>query len=283
MRHTKTLLVCLLVAATLAVAGAVMTLADATPTQLPAPQVLEAPSEIRVSQAFTPTDYVYLPLISRGYFEAFDYFDGFDDLGSGWPYGTSPFAYGYLTDSDKSTTYFIKVDQEYEMGWVTAPTIVPGNFDLEVAGRRVNLPKYWFDEYGISISPVPIDPQNPWANGVYTLIVELAVGDQPSYAVYKWDTLSRNNRTEIAKEVETVYITQVAKAWNYFRIRRNGDTVSFYVARQNQSGEKLAASVTDSSLPDILYTGVYAMHSKDDLGDYAIEFQYDYVDFNAWP
>lgn len=281
MKHAKTLFACLLVVAALAVAGAVMALADATPTQQPAPQTVEAPSEIRVSQVLTPA--AYLPLVTKGYFIAFDYFDGFDNLNSGWPYGTNPFAYGYLTDSDGSKTYFLKVDQEYEMGWVTASTQAPGNFDLEVAGRRVNLPKYWFDEYGVFISPTPIDPQNPSASGVYTLIVELKVGEQPSYAVHKWPSLNRNNRTTVVKQVETVYITQVAKAWNYFRVKRRGDTVEFWVARQNQSGEKLAASVTDSNLPGILYVGVYAMHSKDDQGDYAIEFQYDYVDLSAWP
>ena len=281
MRHVKTLFACLLVVAALAVAGAVMTLADATPAQQPAPQVFEAPSEIRVSQVLTPE--AYLPLVFKGYFIAFDYFDGFGDLSSGWPYGTNPFGYGYLTDSDGSKTYFLKVDQEYEMGWVTAPREAPGNFDLEVAGRRINMPKYWYDEYGIFISPTPIDPQNPSGSGVYTLIVELKVGEQPSYAVHKWDSLNRNNRAELVKREEQVYITQVAKVWNYFRIKRRGDTVEFWVARQNQSGEELATTVTDSSLPGILYFGLYAQHSKDDQGYYAIEFQYDYVDLSAWP
>lgn len=281
MRHMKALLPCLLVVATLAVAGAVMTLADTIPTQQPAPQAFEAPSEIRVSQVLTPA--AYLPLVTRGYFIAFDYFDGFSDVSSGWPYGSSPFGYGYLTDSDGSKTYFLRVDKEYEMGWVTAPTFAPGNFDLEVAGRRINLPKYWYDEYGIFISPTPIDPQNPSGSGVYTLIIQLKVGDQPSYAVHKWNALNRSSRTQLVKQVETVYITQVAKAWNYFRIKRRGDTIEFWVARQNQSGEELAYSFTDSNLPDTLYVGVYAQHSKDDMGDYTIEFQYDYVDLSTWP
>ena len=147
------------------------------------------------------------------------------------------------------------------------------------------MPKYWFDEYGIFISPEPIDPQNPSGSGVYALIMELKSGETPSWVVHKWNALNRSSRTVLNRGLESDYFIQLPRIFNRFRITRTGDTITFWISHQSKASTdwKSVHSFTDSNLPSTFYVGVYAQHSKDDLGNYVIEFQYDYVDLSAWP
>jgi hypothetical protein len=243
---------------------------------------------IQMTQTLTHT--AYLPTMLRGYFNAYTYQDNFEDWGRGWPWGTSPFDYGYRQDGDGSRVYYIALQDEYELAFVTGPqdqAIALGTFDYE-AWMRIGsnqIPKYWYDEYGLLLSPKPIDPAAPSGANVYTFQIKLRIADDrdSSYSVSKWKTLDRNNRSVLVEVEDGDYITDVAKVWNRFRITRSGDTLNFYLTREGKSDWKHVYSITDSNLPDQLHIGFYAMHSKDDFGDYEIEFQFDNLLLSAHP
>jgi hypothetical protein len=109
-----------------------------------------------------------------------------------------------------------------------------------------------------------------------------------SYAVAKWNTLNRKNRSLLVDVEEGDYITDIAKFWNRFRIVRSGDKLDFYLTHQGRSDWKhvysiVDGAIVDGALPDRLHIGFYAMHSKDDLGDYEIEFQFDNLWLSVYP
>ena len=187
----------------------------------------------------------HLPIVARGYFVAYTYQDNFDDWGSGWPWGTSPFKYGYKEDGDGSRVYRIDVQDEYEMAFITDPhdqAYAPGNFEYEVWMRigSSQVPLYWYDEYGLLLSPKPIDPAAPVGSNVYTFQIKLRIADDrdSSYSVAKWSTLDRSNRSILVEVEEGDYITDVAKVWNRFRITRSGDTLDFYLTHEGKSNWK---------------------------------------------
>jgi len=234
------------------------------------------------------TPVAYLPNMFKTYFKDFWYSDDFQSTGSGWPYGSGDVDYGYKTDSDGSKVYHIRMDDEDDILFVTAPTMAPIKFDSEVLLRRstTELPKYWYDEYGVVLSPTPIDPDNMTGSQIYTFHIRLRAGDeQPSqYAIAKWNTLSKGDRTYLkAPTEENVYMTDSAKFWNRFRVERRGDTLTFYLRREGVGQSmKQVYSFTDSSLPDVLYIGFYASHSEDDNGSYIIEIQFDNLVLHAY-
>jgi hypothetical protein len=232
----------------------------------------------------------YLPLMYHTNFQEFWYSDDFQDTGSGWPYHSGDVDYGYKTDSDGQKVYHIRMDDEDDILFVTAPTKAPLNFEMETLLRRgtTETPKYWYDEYGVVLSPAPIDPDNISGSQVYTFHIRLRAGnDQPSYYVIsKWNTLNKSDRTNLKgpATVGSEYMTDVAKFWNQFRIERSGDTLRFYLNRPDQSAPPLLVhTLTDPSLPDVLYIGYYASHSEDDFGSYVIEIQYDNLTLHAYP
>jgi hypothetical protein len=233
---------------------------------------------IGVSDVLTPS--VYIPLARHRYFTAFGFTDDFEDVSSGWPWGSSPFDYGYRTDSDGSKVYHVRLEDEGDLAFVTGPPHVAGNFEYHAQMRRTgDHPKYWFDEYGLLISPQPIDPKNPSGSG-YTFHIELQLGDSEDsyYAIAKWNALDRGNRSVLVRTEEGHHISDVAKVWNWFKITRVGDTLDFYVRRQDGSAWtpwQHVHSLTDSALSYELYVGFYGYHSKDDMGDYSIEYQFD--------
>jgi hypothetical protein len=243
---------------------------------------------IQVTQTLTYT--TYLPIVTRGHFIAYTYQDDFEDWESGWSWGTSPFDYGYKQDGDGSRVYQINVQDEYELAFVTGPqdrAIALGNFQYE-AWMRIGsdqVPMYWYDEYGILLSPKPIDPAALQGANAYTFHIRLRIADDrdSSYSVAKWSTLDRNNRSVLVEVEESDYITDVARVWNRFRITRHGDTLDFYLTHEGKGDWKHVYSITDGALPDQFHIGFYAMHSKDDFGDYEIEFQFDNLWLSAYP
>jgi hypothetical protein len=250
--------------------------------------VREDTAAIRTADILTPT--VYLPVMTNKFFTAFSYTDNFQDWGSGWPYGTSPFYYGYKQDSDGSKVYYIRLQDEHELAFLTGPTQASGNFEYQAMMRRADtMPKYWGDEYGLLISSQPIvDPDSLPAASAYTFEIELKI--DPSYdslySVAKWSALNRSSRSVLVRTPEGNYITDLAKFWNQFKITRTGDTLDFYLTRLDGSTWKPwkhVYSITDSALPYQLYIGFYAYHSKDDLGNYEVEFQFDNLVMNAHP
>ena len=242
---------------------------------------------IQMTQTLTHT--AYLPAISRGYFDAYTYQENFENWESGWAWGTSPFDYGYKQDGDGSRVYYIAVQDEHELAFVTGPekhAIARGNFEYEVWMRigSGDIPKYWYDEYGILISPTPIDPVERSGANVYTFQIKLRIADDQDslYSVAKWNTLNRSDRSVLVEVAESNYIADALKVWNRFKITRsNRDTLDFYLTCEGRNDWKHVYSITDSTLPDQLYIGFYAKHSKDDFGDYEIEFQFDNLRLSA--
>jgi hypothetical protein len=244
---------------------------------------------IQATQDLTPT--AYLPIAFKGHFEAYTYQEDFEDWESGWTWGDSPFYYGYKQDGDGSRVYYFAVQDEHEMAFVTGPeksAIALGNFEYE-AWMRIGsskIPMYWYDEYGILISPTPIDPAAPSGANVYTFQIKLRIADDQDslYSVAKWNTLSRSDRSVLVEAPESTYITDALKVWNRFKITRSGgDTLDFYLTHEGRTDWKHVYSITDATLPDQLHIGFYAKHSKDDFGDYEIEFQFDNLWLSAQP
>ncbi len=236
------------------------------------------------------TPAAYFPLVSRNYFVPFTYEDAFGDLGSGWPYGGSPFAYGYKHDGDGSDVYHIRLEDEGDLAFVTGPSWVGGDFEYIASVRRstTEQPKFWYDEYGLLVSPDVINPAKPVGSGAYTFQIELRI--DPAYdskwVVSRWDALTRSKRVVLGSAAEGDSIADAARIWNELRIVRSGDTMSFYMRTQAGSGWtpwELAHSFTKSGLPYTFQIGFYAYHSKDDLGDYTIEFQFDNVRTSSTP
>ena len=306
-KRTGLFITCIVFGLSLLAAGALVSQADVVPSGLPEAQnvavlpgnvggapdtrtaVLAEVGAIGASGVLTPV--AYMPMVSRRYFTEYWYTDDFADVGSGWPWGTSPFDYGYRTDSDDSKVYHIRAEDEGDMAFITGPAsaYVVGDFEYEAHMRRTgDHPKYWGDEFGVLISPQPIDPQNPSGSGAYTFHIELRIDDTEDsyYSIAKWNALDRDQRSVLVRTQEGYYISDAAKVWNVFKITRIGDTLNFYVTRQDGGGWTAwqhVHSLTDSALDDQLYVGFYAYHSKDDFGDYSIEFQFDNLSAHSSP
>ncbi len=233
---------------------------------------------------------VYLPLVVKNYFEEYEYRDNFEDWSSGWIYGsvhnTNPdgstsdkFSYGYKQDADTSKVYYIRVSDNSDHVFLTGPQETKGNFEYEAYLRLAtsDTPPSWGDEYGILVSPAPLDPANPSAQPVYTLQIRLyRGGGNPRYLVKKWKVYGLHNHPgdELVQQEEGTYITQQPKVWNIFRIERQGNKLDFFVRTQSTAW-KHVHSLTDDSLPDNLYIGFYAAHTQ--MYSYAMEYQFDNV------
>ena len=196
---------------------------------------------------------------------------------------------GYEESALKISAYDVMVCAA--MGIELARYGMSASAEFEAHMRRTgDHPKYWGDEFGILLSPQPIDPQNPVGSGAYTFHMELRIDNTEDsyYSIAKWNALNRNNRSVLVRTEEGDDISDVARVWNQFKIERVGDTLNFYVTRQDNSSDGWTAwqhvhSLTDSALDDQLYVGFYAYHSKDDFGDYSIEFQFDNLVTSSTP
>jgi hypothetical protein len=245
---------------------------------------------IAAPQAQTVTPRAYLPIVFRQPFIDYWYEDNFENWDSGWQWGTNGFDYGYKQDSDLSRVYHIRMDDEDDIVFVTGPSQAKAtaNFDFESLLRRSTdkQPLCWGDQYGILLSPTPINPKSPSGAPVYTFEIELYIGDTYNtyYSVTKWNALP-SNRTVLKRAGENDDLTGLAKFWNRLRIVRTGNTLDFYVSRQEGSGYrpwKHVYTYTDVALPANLYIGYYASHSCDDLGKYVVEFQFDNVKLHVY-
>ena len=244
--------------------------------------------EYTVSAQVTLTPIAYFPVTARGYWTEKTDTEFFQDYSGAWPWSavSEPFAYGYKTDGDGSKVYHIGMDDEGDLAFITGPMWVVENFEYGALFRRGMLeqPKYYYDECGILISPVPIDdPYNPSGSNVYSFGIQHKYGGgvNSSYIIARWNALNMNNRAVLWVEQEGYNLTDEAKFWNWFTISRAGDTLSFSLKRWEgpdwTPGETSSFTHTDATLPDTLYVGFYAYHSKDDFGNYRLEFQFDDV------
>jgi hypothetical protein len=229
----------------------------------------------------------YFPLVMRSYWTERWEEELFQDYSGGWPWGAPPpFAYGYKEDGDKSKVYHIGMDGDDDLAFVTGPMWVAENFEYDAQFRRAmhELPLQWYDECGILVSPVEIDPYSPSGSNVYSFGIRYRIGssDNSSYIISKWTDLSSGQRDVLWLEEETHNITDEPKFWNWFTISRIGDTLYFTLKRSEgtagwTAGETSTFTPTDATLPDVLYVGFYAYHATGPQGDYRLEFQYDEV------
>lgn len=236
------------------------------------------------------TTVAYLPVFTKGHWTEKWEEEHFQDYSGGWPYNNSsePFSYGYLDDGT-AKVYHIGMDDEGDLAFVTGPMTVAGDFEYDALFRRAlnKQPLFYYDECGILVSPAPITPTSPSGADVYSFGIQYKIGGgvKSSYIIAKWNALNMNNRTVLWVEQEDYNLTDEPKFWNWFTISRVGDTLSFSLKRwlgqappnEWTTGETSPLSHTDATLPDELYVGFYAYHSKDDNGNYRLEFQFDDV------
>ena len=248
--------------------------------------------------------HLYLPLAINDWFAAYEYQDNFSDWDSGWPYGdrrtvnpdgsvSEEFSYGYYRDvDDGSRVYRIFVRDDGDHVFLTGPQSVYAmrNFRYEASLRRVRVdgkdPPVWGDEYGILISPVQIDPKHPSGGPVYTLQVRLYVTGSgvQRWVVKRWtiEGSFRRSGDELGQGQESTFLTQDNKVWNRFKIEREGDVLKFFISSEEKSGQwKQVLTVTDDTLPDKMYIGFYAAHTKE--YSYNMEYQFDNVYLYAYP
>jgi hypothetical protein len=244
------------------------------------------------------TSVVYLPMIIATRFTAYSYHDNFDDRGSGWPYGSvseyngrsAKFQYGYKEASDGSEVYHIRVVDLDDYVFLTGPEPAVGNFVYDVIMRRVTSekPKRSGLEYGLLLSPKPIDPSNPVGESVYTFQIRLrrSTDDDPSWLIEKWriDGLWDPVTVLSVPAEETEYLTAESGFWNRLKIIRTRNKLDFYLTTEKDDGWRSwqhVHSLTDDALPYQLYIGFYAFHTKE--VSYPFEFQFDGLHLNVTP
>jgi hypothetical protein len=238
--------------------------------------------------ALTITPQAYLPMVARQYFKEYTYQDDFSNWASGWPWYMNSVDYGYKQDGDGSKVYHIRMYDTNAHLFVSGPGLAVGNFDYQAQVREATTaqPLWWGDEYGILLSPAPIDPNNPSGGPVYTFQVQLHAGSglYPLYAIKKWTDLAQLQKTLIREETAGDWLTNLPKFWNRLRIVRSGNTLDFFISRQEGTGWTAWQHVytyTDSGLPAELYVGFCANHAEE--GAYTIEFQFDNLWLHAYP
>jgi hypothetical protein len=244
-----------------------------------------------LAQTGTVEPKAYFPIMARNWFEEYTVTENFEPPVAGWPQGSvwnaidvhEEFNYGPFVDGDGSTVYQIGVKDNYDHVFLTGPLYALKNFEYEVWMRRLSAERDQLYEYGILISPTPIDPAHPYAEGVYTFQLRLGYGG--IWLVKKWDVLSLDNHpgSEIA-EGASAALTEGYKQWNQLRIRRVGDTLYFDATHGNTPPAPGAwanlASHTDPALPDQFYVGFYAAHAGVTMWRY---YQYDNVYVHSYP
>lgn len=233
----------------------------------------------------------YFPILARDWFEEYTMQDDFDPPLPGWPAGSvrnvvtvrEEFNYGPFVDGDGSTVYQLGMRDNFDHVFLTGPLYVLKNFEYEAWMRRLSAERDQQLEYGILISPTPIDPANPHAEGVYTFQIQL--GYSGAWWVKKWDVynLDTHPAQKIANGASSV-VTEGYKQWNQLRIRRVGDTLHFDATHGNTPpgpGDWVnLASHTDPSLPDQFYVGFFGAHPNITMWRY---YQYDNVYVHAYP
>ena len=234
------------------------------------------------------TPRAYLPVVARQSFQEYTYQDDFSNWSSGWPWYNNSTDYGYKQDGDGSMVYHIRMYDKNAHLFVSGPGRTYGNFDFQAQVREGTTaqPLWWGDEYGILLSAAPIDPRNPSGGPVYTFQVQLHAGPglYPLYSIKKWTNLAQLQKTLIREQSAGDWLTNLPKFWNRLRIVRSGNTLDFYISRQEGSGWKAWQHVftyTDSRLPMELYVGFCANHAEE--GAYTIEFQFDNIWMHAYP
>jgi len=234
----------------------------------------------------------YFPVVFRDWFQEYTVQEHFDPPVVGWPEGSvrntitvhQEFNYGPLVDEgDGSTVYQVGIRDNNDHVFLTGPVQTLEDFEYEVWMRRLSDQPDQQYEYGILISPTPIDPAHPSAEGVYSFQIQL--GYKGAWWVKKWNVYSLTDHpAETIAHGETPAVTEAYKQWNQFRIRRVDDTLYFDATHGSTPPAPGAwvtlASHTDHSMPDQFYTGFFGAHAGITMWRY---YQYDNVYVHAHP
>ena len=233
----------------------------------------------------------YFPILVRDWFEEFTAIEDFEPPLTGWPEGSvrntvtvhEEFNYGPFVDGDGSTVYQMGIRDNFDHVFVTGPLYVLKNFEYQAWMRRLSADRDQLFEYGILISPTPIDPAHPYAEDVYTFQIQL--GYNGAWWVKKWDVYSLDDHpADTIDHGQTGAVTEGYKQWNQLRIRRVGDTLYFDATHgstaPNPGDWVNLLTHTDHSLPDQFYVGFFGAHPNSTMWRY---YQYDNVYVHAYP
>ncbi|MBN1937771.1 MAG: hypothetical protein JW934_24145 [Anaerolineae bacterium] len=253
---------------------------------------------------------VYLPLMFKDKFYGYTYSDNFADWGSGWPGGnlfarnsdgsvSDEFTYGYKYDSNLGSKYppvvgtdgmvfHINIQDDQDHVFVTGPSTayVLQNFYYEASARRVS-DQLAGDEYGILLSPVPLDPKNPNSQGqiVYTIQVRLTSPWTGHWVFAGWKISNTHDHEVVVKqEGDTMnYLAGDRYWWNRLRFSRDGNTLRVWMCNEGTWGKwyewmPVTRNMADDfpgGVPDKFYIGFFAATS----GPYrhSFEAQFDEV------
>jgi hypothetical protein len=238
----------------------------------------------------------YFPILARDWFEEYSIEDGFGPPLPGWPAGSvrnvvtvrEEFNYGPYEDADKSKVYQIGVRDNDDHVFLTGPLYVLKNFEYQAWMRRKSCATDQAFEYGILISPVPIDPAHPQAEDVITFQSQLGFGDKGFWWVKRWDVSSVGVADAVEKigNDRTDALTEECNIWNVMRIERVGNTLTFKVTNQRRGIDNFQTVATYTPGPgkpllhDQYYVGFFAAHPGVTEWRY---YQYDNVYVHAYP
>ncbi len=264
----------------------------------------------------------FLPVIYRDWFQEYTYTHNFDPpsstwtwpngyyirsvsemLGDGYAYSeiapyefedsddfgiatAIQFAYGYKQDADTSHVYYISIEDNHDHVFLTGPSdayALGDNWQYEAWMRRASDGDVNVREYGIMISPSPMDPRYPGGDNVYTFHIRLWTPDPDgTWIVKKWKVNSSDDHPAYWEQKgNSGLVSEANHVWNVFRIERSGDTLYFRLAPGgNPTNLQTVHTVTDANLADKYYVGFYAANAEISAWR---EWQFDNVSVHAAP
>ena len=276
--------------------------------------------DVRVRAEFDRT--VYLPVAAQNWFQEYTYQHDFNPPASTWTwpaayyfrsvptaseenmlhqrylpqeledtdeYGIATaiqFEYGYLKDSDGSDVYHISIEDNFDHVFLTGPAseayAMGEHWEYEAWMRRATDKNVDLREYGILISPTPLDPRHPQADDVYTF--HIRNWDSGYWLIKKWKVNNTDDHPGDEIKKGTGKLSTSYKTWNQFRIERDGDTLRFKIAHgstpPNWSTISPVYTMTDPNLADKYYVGFFAANNE--ISTWR-EWQFDNVYVHAAP
>jgi hypothetical protein len=238
----------------------------------------------------------YFPIIVRNWFEEYTVWEDFEPPVIGWPEGSvrnvvtvrEEFNYGPYVDPDKQTVYQIGIRDNDDHVFVTGPIFVLKDFEYQAQMRRKSCSTDQAFEYGILISPVPIDPAHPEAEDVITFQNQIGFTTGGWWWVKRWDVSSVGAADAVEKIANdrTDALTEECNIWNVMRIERSGNTLTFKVTNEKRGIDNFQTVATYTPGPgmpplyDQYYVGFFAAHPGITTWRY---YQYDTVYAHAAP
>jgi hypothetical protein len=238
----------------------------------------------------------YFPILAHSWFEEITASENFEPPVIGWPEGSvrnvvsvrEEFNYGPYVDPDKQTVYQVGIRDNDDHVFLTGPLFVLKDFQYQAWMRRKSCKTDQAFEYGILISPTPIDPAHPEAEDVITFQNQIGFTTGGWWWVKRWDVDSVGQADAVEKidNDRTSALTEECNIWNVMRIERSGNTLTFKVTNEKRGIDDFQTVATytpgpgDPPLHDQYYVGFFAAHPGITTWRY---YQYDNVYVHAAP